>query len=190
MKFLTSGFFLSTIKSRDQLHFRLRNRNNVLKILKLTFPVDFTRYFQLSEEWLVLKDESIEYRIHSLIIKRCQKFCHSFRCIREIQRLRSMLQWQFRVKTIQTDGTFLILFGSMTWPYRWFMVEQFLWSTSNFPKWTPFMVPWRPARANVTRNIATRANFLANRPARKSWVNSHARTSACEPYTPFQLDPV
>lgn len=127
MKFLTSGFFLSTIKSRDQLHFRLRSRNNVSKILKITFPVDFTRYFRLSEEQLVLKDESIEYQIHSLIIKRCQKFCHSFRYIWEIQRLRSMLQCQFRVKTIQTDGTFLILFGPMTWPYR-----GGLWSNNSY----------------------------------------------------------
>lgn len=44
--------------------------------------------------------------------------------------------------------------------------------------------------ANVTRNIATRAKFRTNRRGRKSWVNSHARTStAFPPYTQFQLDP-
>lgn len=44
-----------------------------------------------------------------------------------------------------------------------------------------FLVSCRLARANVTRNIATRAKFRTNRRGRKSWVNSHARISAVYP---------
>lgn len=37
------------------------------------------------------------------------------------------------------------------------------------------------------RNIAARANFPGNRRGRKSWVNSHAHTSAVRPHPRFNL---